>query len=330
MTTRLYHKMTANTSHFHIFTKSAFTLIELLVITAQHCRHFFRGFICTDQYGCVRKHTENAARKNTPHHTCKASASCTESALHICRRQMLHTAKPRFTQSAFTLIELLVTTAQQNCFSKIKKYTSLRPSGRTSRLPQANSSHLHIFTQSAFTLIELLVVIAIIAILAAMLMPALSSARASGKRTSCLGNLKQIGTAMEMYLHDNRNSLPYCCSYPQNPAEGEETMPGLPETLMSYLNTDKVFCCPSDVPSADTNGKTLFEAWGSSYQWMSSLDINGKFATDENLSSETRNLKLPLLTDGGFFHGPEGRSTSVNCLYLLAHVSTDALQEYAQ
>ncbi|MBR7103966.1 MAG: hypothetical protein IKC65_03405, partial [Lentisphaeria bacterium] len=31
-----------------------FTLIELLVVTAQHCRDFFRGFICTDQYGCVR------------------------------------------------------------------------------------------------------------------------------------------------------------------------------------------------------------------------------------------------------------------------------------
>ena len=89
----------------------SFTLIELLVITAQHCRHFFRGFICADQYGCVRKHTENAARKNTPHHTCKASASYTESALHICRRQMLHTVKPCFTQSAFTLIELLVVIA---------------------------------------------------------------------------------------------------------------------------------------------------------------------------------------------------------------------------
>jgi len=89
----------------------SFTLIELLVITAQHCRHFFRGFICTDQYGCVRKHTENAALKNTPHHTCKASASYTESVLHICRRQMLHTVKPCFTQSAFTLIELLVVIA---------------------------------------------------------------------------------------------------------------------------------------------------------------------------------------------------------------------------
>ena len=49
---------------------------------------------------------------------------------------------------------------------KNNKYcTSLRPTGRTSRLPQASSSHLHIFTQSAFTLIELLVVIAIITIL---------------------------------------------------------------------------------------------------------------------------------------------------------------------
>ena len=38
-----------------------FTLIELLVITSQHCRHFFKRFICTDKYGCVRKHTENAA-----------------------------------------------------------------------------------------------------------------------------------------------------------------------------------------------------------------------------------------------------------------------------
>ena len=53
-----------------------FTLIELLVVTSQHCRDFFRGFICTDQYGCVRKHTESAAHKNTSHHTCKASASC--------------------------------------------------------------------------------------------------------------------------------------------------------------------------------------------------------------------------------------------------------------
>ena len=43
-----------------------FTLIELLVLTAQHCRDFFERFVCTDKYGCVRKHTENTALKNTP------------------------------------------------------------------------------------------------------------------------------------------------------------------------------------------------------------------------------------------------------------------------
>ncbi|MBR7121017.1 MAG: hypothetical protein IKC94_02115, partial [Lentisphaeria bacterium] len=52
---------------FSLSTAHSFTLIELPVVIAQHCRHFFRGFICTDQYGCVRKHTESAALKNTPH-----------------------------------------------------------------------------------------------------------------------------------------------------------------------------------------------------------------------------------------------------------------------
>ena len=59
-----------------------------------------------------------------------------------------------------------------------------------------------------FTLIELLVVMAIIAILAAMLMPALQRAREAARRTSCLNNLKELGTGLAQYQKDHDGSMP--------------------------------------------------------------------------------------------------------------------------
>jgi len=92
-----------------------------------------------------------------------------------------------------------------------------------------------------FTLIELLVVLAIIALLAGLLLPALASARSRALRASCQSNLHQMGLGIQMYTDDHRGL------FPETTHDTTETNRSWIFTLRPYLaGTDRVRLCPSD------------------------------------------------------------------------------------
>ncbi len=101
-----------------------------------------------------------------------------------------------------------------------------------------------------FTLIELLIVIAIIAVLAAMLLPALNKARERASQASCSGNLKTIATSFALYTGDYNDFLPYrvATTYKGNSwhVQGGFLLSGWAWKLFPYIRSLRVAICPSD------------------------------------------------------------------------------------
>ncbi len=140
-------------------------------------------------------------------------------------------------------------------------------------LKRCECSNLH----SGFTLIELLVVIAIIALMLAVLMPALRMARVVGKRMACQGNLKQLAYAWSMYLEHNDGYFYQGVNANLNYGGWKGIVDWAPRPLNRWVGLAetledegpaKVFCCPTDtggVPGLMPREKA-FSYRGTSYQ----------------------------------------------------------------
>ena len=119
--------------------------------------------------------------------------------------------------------------------------------------------------RKAFTLIELLVVISIIALLMAILMPALAKVRAIAKAVVCRSNLKQFCVAYEMYTTTNNSFMPV--GYAKLPESKLELVHPWPETLLPYyLNEDLLYCPMAGKPREYRGNNYEFgsklKAWG--------------------------------------------------------------------
>jgi len=170
---------------------------------------------------------------------------------------------------------------------------------------------------AGFSLIEMLIVVGITGILAGLLIPVLSAARATARDTKCFANLKGIGTALMLYVQRNDDYLP-ACGPGADPKEKDAYMVWY-RALLPYVENWELYSCPSknpsvlDIPTVETNpgesppeGMKYHEVhYGLNFQFLSldrDEDLLGGTVQIDNITAPARIL---FIADGALFKSTE-------------------------
>jgi prepilin-type processing-associated H-X9-DG protein len=148
------------------------------------------------------------------------------------------------------------------------------------------------FTTQGFTLVGLLVIVAVLAILAALLLPALAKAKQKAHSINCVNNLKQCGLAFRIWEGDNDDKMPM--AVPVEKGGTKEFITGADtfrhfQVMSNELSTPKILVCPNDTRTAANNFVPLSNKNVSYFVGLEANDSNPqRFLTgDRNITGES-------------------------------------------